>query len=1152
MARTTSQVESGNTFPTGTVTFLFTDIEGSTRLWEQHPQAMRTALVHHDTLLRQPIAAHGGAVFKTVGDGLCAAFAEAPAAITAALAAQRALTSEDWSSRGLPTGLRVRIGLHTGAAERHTDGYLGPLPNRTARLMAAGHGGQVLLSSATASLVRDQLPAGVALRELGRYQLKDLPQPEEIYQLISTDLPAEFPPLRTAAAAAPAAQRPQLLATKLFMPRARPDLVSRPRLFAQLEAGLHGLLTLVCAPAGFGKTTLMADWLAHQGHEMSDRRPGDLPASSVQSPVSKVAWVSLDAGDNDPARFWSYTITALDSLHPGAGDGAMALLQAPQPPPIDVILTTMLNALSSRTPRPREAGPDLLVLDDYHVIETLAIHQALSFLLDHLPPSLHLVIATREDPPLPLARLRARSQMHELRVARLRFTRAEAAALLIDTMGLPLTDADITPLEERTEGWVAGLQLAALALQDRRDYRNFLAAFTGSNRFVADYLVDEVFARQPTHIQHFLLQTSILDRMCGPLCDAILLGRTENQEPPTDGEEPGSQFSSLGSGEAYSQLIMNELERANLFLIPLDDERRWYRYHHLFGDVLRHRLARSLPEAVPDLYRRASGWFERQALVSEAVEYALLAQDFERTARLVDLHGQNVWMHGGLATLLRWLTALPDEVFETRPKLALNHALILTVLDYFAQAEPRVAAAERALHSAPAPDVDLQGQAAVVRAAIALQTDQPAEITIAAAQQALELLPPSSASWRGLAGLFLGVSYYAQVGDLASAHQTLVEAEQSSLRAGDPFGAANSTAHAAIVFEIGGRLRDSERLSRENLQRAAEPFWQGVPLAGLAGFSLARVLYERNDLHAARDLLVEAIRQVEAWSLKRPFVIACVVLARVQQALGEPALAREWMERAVAIVQKDDLKQTFSQWSAYQARLALAEGDMRAAEQWAREIEPSIQGDLHPVMEFKHITLARIYLAQRRPDEAQRLLERLLGAAEAAGRWGRALEICILQALAAAAQGQRAEALTRIARALSLGEPEGYIRTFVDGGAAVADLLREAHASGIATRYVAQILAAFPEGLEVRDVRQAASAHVPSLQPPASALVEPLTVRELEVLRLIAAGASNGEIAAKLVVSVGTVKKHINNIFGKLGVGSRTQALARARGLGLL
>ncbi|HEX9371402.1 MAG TPA: hypothetical protein VF897_10360, partial [Roseiflexaceae bacterium] len=490
------------------------------------------------------------------------------------------------------------MALHTGAAELRDGDYYGPPLNRTARLMAASHGGQILLSAATAQLVRDQLPAGVTLRALGVYQLKDLQQPEEIFQLCSPDLPADFPP-RPSGGAPSAAPRVQLLGTKLYMPRARPDLVTRPRLFARLDAGLHAVLTLVCAPAGFGKSTLLAEWLRRTG------RPA--------------AWLGLDAGDSDPAVFLRYLVAALQALAPEVGATVLGLLQSPQPPPLEPLLTVLLNDLAAL---PQDS---LLVLDDYHVLAAPPIHQAVSFLIDHLPPTLHLVIATREDPSLPLARLRARRQVAELRADQLRFTADEAAAFLTEVMGLPLSAADAAALEAHTEGWIAGLQLAALAMRDRADYTGFIAAFTGSNRFIVDYLTDEVLSRQPSHIQTFLLQTSILDRLCGPLCVAVLgVGGQRSGV----GETPLIPDPRPLIPDSYSQLILEQLERANLFVTPLDAERRWYRYHHLFGEVLRERLQRgAAAAAVATLHRRASAWYEQQGLLQEAVQHALAAGD---------------------------------------------------------------------------------------------------------------------------------------------------------------------------------------------------------------------------------------------------------------------------------------------------------------------------------------------------------------------------------------------------------------------------------------------------------------------------------------------------------------------------------------------
>jgi LuxR family maltose regulon positive regulatory protein len=642
--------------------------------------------------------------------------------------------------------------------------------------------------------------------------------------------------------------------------------------------------------------------------------------------------------------------------------------------------------------------------------------------------------------------------------------------------------------------------------------------------------------------------------MCGSLCDAVFgvggWGSGDgNNAPPSTNPQPQSP-----NPQAYSQLLLQEIERVNLFLIPLDDERHWYRYHHLFVDVLRGRLTSgAAAESVATMHRRASLWFEEHGFVAEAVQHALAANDGDQAARLVELHGDTVWMHGGLATLLRWLTALPDTAFEARPKLALNHAFILMVLDGFALSERRLAAAERALHAEQLQDKILLGQAAGIRAGIALMADYPAEATIAAGRQALELLPESSTTWRGLAGNFLGCGYYAQAGKLDVGYQMLLEAEQVGLRAGDAFITSLSTTHIAMLLEIAGRLRESEQLNRYNLQRAAEPFWQGVPLAGYAHFGLGRVLYERNELHAARDHLLEAIVQLEAWSLKRPIVNTYVGLARVYLALGEPERAREWMDRAVAIVQKDDLKLTFSHWASHRVRMALAQGDMRPALQWAHEIEPTTRGELDPALEFKHITLAQVELAQQRLDDAQRLLARLLPAAQAAGRMGRVLAILVLQALTAQAQGDRTEAIATLERALALAEPEGYIRTFADHGAPMAALLAQvARGDSSVAAYAARLLEAFPEAMsdERRTLETAPPIHRSSLI--VHPLVEPLSPRELEILRLIADGHSNQVIADRLVVAVSTVKKHVNNLYGKLDVQSRTQAIVRARELSLL
>src|SRR6266508_1072047 len=557
---------TGARLPEGTLTFCFTDIEGSTQLWEQHPQAMPAALARHDAILHALITAHHGVVFKTVGDSAHAVFSTAPDALAAALACQRALHAEPWGETG---PLLVRMALHTGMAVARDGDYYGAPLNRVARILALGHGRQILLSLTTEELVPGPLPRCTMLRDLGTHQLKDLRHAEQIFQLVSADVPTDFPPLRTLAShPAPAPIQPlQLLDTKLYVPPVRPQLVPRPRLLARLDTGLAGKLTLLSAPAGFGKTTLLIQGLEAWGLRLVGSL--DLQVSSLKSLASRVAWVSLDAADSDPLRFWRYVIAALDMLQPDSGASALALLQSPQPPPIETVLTPLLNALSTL---PTDA---VLVLADYHLLAAPPIHSALAFLLAPLPPPLHLILTTRADRPLPLTRLRARGQLTELRAADLRFTAEETAAFLTEVMGLPLSMDDVAALETRTEGWIAGLQFAALAMRDRTDHASFIAAFTGSHRFIVDYLAEEVFVRQPQHIQAFLLQTSILDRLCGALCDAVLGLATKDQGPRTNVSDAGDLAFVAGRSsclDSYSQLILDQLDRANLFLIPLDDQ----------------------------------------------------------------------------------------------------------------------------------------------------------------------------------------------------------------------------------------------------------------------------------------------------------------------------------------------------------------------------------------------------------------------------------------------------------------------------------------------------------------------------------------------------------------------------------------------------
>jgi len=1136
--------------PEGTLTFLFTDIVGSTTMWEAHPQAMAPALARHDVILQQIITASGGIVFKTVGDAVHAVFTTAPDALDAALAAQHALHNEPW---GVTEPLRVRMAIHTGAADMRNGDYFGPSLNRIARMLGTGHGGQILLSHATAELVRDRVPPGATLVDLGAHQLKDLSRPEQIFQLVSPDLPADFPPLTTLAVGrAPAAALPtDLLATKLFVPPARANLIVRPRLFERVEAGLRDKLTLIAAPAGFGKTTLLSAWRA-----------------TAAGSALLFGWVSLDRADNDPLRFWSYVITALDTLAPGVGTTALALLQSPQPPPIEHILTSVLNAFSAAY-AVQPVRDVALVLDDYHVITAPAIHNALALLLEYLPPQLHLVILTRTDPALPMARLRARGAVTEVHASDLRFTSDEGAAFLNQVMGLALTAADLAALEARTEGWIAGLQLAALAMRDHQDRSGFIRSFRGSNRYIVDYLAAEVFTRQPAHIQTFLLQTAILDRMCGPLCDAVLDitsaddGSGRNDEHPVASLLQASSFAS-----SYSQIVLADLERDNLFVVPLDDDRQWYRYHHLFADVLRHRLTSGVSaETVASLHRRASRWYERQGLVAEAVQHGLTAADDARVADLIEQHGLRIIVGGQVQTVLGWLSALPDTLVRARPMLCTIHALALLFTNQLAAAEARIQDAERSIQpDTPTDQVQLiQGRAAAIRANIARYTGDLAGC-VAFAQQVLRLLPETETIARTIAMLHVARAFRVS-GDVRD------DAERRAIAVIAPFQAADNLlgrlaaiTNLARLQVLQGRLHAAAATYREMTQIAAAPD-QPLLLEGPAYYAgMGELLREWNDLDGAEWHLAQAMEQLVGRLVvdAEDVAFGYLALARLHQARGEHAAAQRTLETYIDLArQRGFVAHLIARGAAAQAQLALAQGNLTAAVAWANasgtQRGVGAADDLSFSHETEYLILARVWIAQAGSESARsllpqaiELLHRLLENAEAKARWGSVLEILLVRALGQWAQGTHSDALVTLERALTLAAPEGFIRRFVDEGPVMAAMLHASHARGIAPDYITRLLGAFPthEGEWMQAEGDPARHHPLSLIP--QPLVEPLSARELEVLRLIASGMSNAEVAQILVIALSTVKTHTNSIFGKLQVTSRTQAIARAREMQLL
>ena len=952
----------------------------------------------------------------------------------------------------------------------------------------------------------------------------------------SSPLPPSPAP-QSSTTAMPVASTP-ILMTKLFVPPAPAGLVARPHLTARLTAGLAGQLTLVSAPPGFGKTTLLAEWLAHCA------RP--------------VAWLTLEAGDSEPLHLLRYLVAALQTITPAIGETVLALLQAPQPPAVQSLLALLINDLATRLP------PAILVLDDYHMLQGAPIHAALGFLLEHLPPQLHLVITTREDPPFPLTRLRARRQLNELRAADLRFTVDEAAAFLNKVMNLTLSHAEVAALEERTEGWIAGLQLAALSLREQTDTAAFLATFTGSHRYILDYLAEEVFNRQPLAVQTFLLKTSILDRLCGTLCDAVL---ADGPTKPAAGERTHLS-AAVATFYPASQAMLAQLEQANLFLISLDNERRWYRYHHLFADLLQVRLRQSQPDLLPELHRRASEWLEQAGLTAEAIQHALAIPDHQRAARLIAHSAEPMVVQGDFMTLYHWLNALPAPVLHSHLRLLLMQAWTHFLVEpYGATAVETILREAEAILDveppAPTAQNELRGIVAAIRSAVA-GNQEDRERAIDLAEAALTLLPAANLFWRIIPTVNLGLAYDAG-GAVAVASARFTEAVAMARRAGNAYVTLIAIIHLGRVQVEQGQLHAAVDLYREALMLANQRGWDRLPMVSLPHIWLAKVLYEWNDLASATHHASTGITIVQSNEHPRMLLEAYATLARIRQAEGNFSAAQTLMARAVAVAQAESMQWAAPRVAAYQARAWLTQGQPDRAGQWRQTARLRLDDELSSQREYEHITLARVLIAQDHPAEALPFLQRLAVAAERAGRLRSLLEILVLCAQAYQAQGAMTAALNSLHQALVLAEPEGYIRSFVDEGPSVAALLQKLKLTDKRIqRYKDKLLSALAgeprqnhdEGATLVRLSRPISPNTSSTNLESTAspstLIEPLSQREQEVLRLVAAGLSNQEIAQKLIVASTTVKRHLSNIYGKLGVQSRTAAVARAQALGLL
>jgi LuxR family maltose regulon positive regulatory protein len=901
----------------------------------------------------------------------------------------------------------------------------------------------------------------------------------------------------------------QLLESKLRIPTPNHGLVQRTRLMRQLDHGVRSRLTLLAAPAGFGKTTLLATWLGAA-------QPAD---------ARSIAWLSLDRDDDEPVRFWTAVLAALAVVGQGFGSGEAAVLRGPQPVALRAVLASLLNDLATID---REV---LLVLDDFHAIESLEIRESMAFLIDNLPPRTHVVIATRVDPALPLARLRARGELTEVRGTHLRFTSDEATAYLTQVMGLTIATDLIDALTGRTEGWIAALQLAALSMQGRNDLTGFVRAFSGNDRYVVDYLVEEVLQNQSEAVEAFLLETSVLDRMTGPLCDAV-------------------------TGRIGGRAMLEVLERANMFLVPLDDDRSTYRYHRLFADVLQARLRDERPDRIPGLHRRASDWYAAHGDAKAAIEHSLAASDLDRAAELVEIAIPALRADRREAVLLDWLRRMPTELVRTHPVLSVGYAGALIASGHVDGVEALLSDGERSLDTGrqepadgpedapnhPGVVVDraefdrLPAAIAIYRAGLALTLGDAAE-TVTQARLALEVAQPDDHVRRGAAAALLGLAAWGE-GDLDAAYAAYGECSASLLHAGyvaDVLGCATTLADIRITQ---GRLREAVQVYERAMRLAADqaaPVMRGVPDLHVG---MSAIFAERGDLATAKDHLLRARAAGELEGMPRFRYRYRVAEATVREAEGDAEDALRLLDEAehdyVA-----DFAPDVRPIAGLRARLRLRQGDVDGALAWARDRGLSATDDLDYLHEHDHVTLARCLLARRRgspgsPDAASALLNRLLVAAEAGGRTGTVIEVLVLLAIARRSIGDEHAAGVTLDRALRLAEPEGHFRLFADEGPSLEPLLRAAARHHTAPRLVRRLLSSISgqDGI--------------ALGPDPSAAIEQLSDREREVLRLLRTELTGPEIARQLVVSLNTVRTHTKNIYAKLGVTNRRAAVLRA------
>jgi LuxR family maltose regulon positive regulatory protein len=900
-------------------------------------------------------------------------------------------------------------------------------------------------------------------------------------------------------------QRELLLSTKLFVPSLRHNRVNRPRLFEWMNRGLDKALVLVSAPAGYGKTTLVSSWL----HDIG------VPS----------AWISLDEADNDPIRFLQYFILALQKILPTLQLDLLSVLQGMLPAKFEPLLNIIINEIAGR------AAPFVLVLDDFHTIHAQPVLEIITYFLEHVPPQTHVALLSRTDPPLPLSRLRARNQLVDIRADHLRFTRNEIADFLNGVVGLNLSVEEIAAMEARTEGWIVGLQLSAISMQGLDDIHSFVTAFTGSHYYIMDYLTEEVLKRQSERVRLFLLQSSVLGHMCGPLCEKVV--------------DPGV------IEQTNAQAMLEDLERMNLFLIPLDDERRWYRYHHLFAEVLNRRLEHLYPQSPAELHQRASHWYEQNGFIPEAIQHSIAAGNQGHATQLIEQNGVLLLIRGEVTTLLKWIEAVEPHAW-THPWLYIYKAWAFALTGYLDRVNGMLRTAEE-LISALEETTEVRIMKGAIAAARAHQANVQGEANLAVdfARQALGCLPDIdlvSRSLRTVATSLLGDASSIS-GNLEEARRAYLEAAAIGQAAGDINLTIVLNSNLANILVEQGSLRQAARIYSETIQMATRPDGQKSVIAGRVYAELSQVYYEWNHLKEAAQYVDQSLSLCKRWGNMDLQAVGYVMLARLEHVQRHPERVQDVMRVAEQLAKNYDLAPKYAVWvKSNLARLWITLRNLERAFDFVQECGISTTGifnhdntqdaEINYLSEPGYLVFLRLLLAQGEYDDALMLGRRLLRMAEGTKRVGRMVEVLALQALAFHGKKDAVRATEVLERALSLAQPEGYVRVFLDEGEAMAKLLFLVKSQRLGQGYASELLSAL--------------GGVTGIEPaPAQLLIEPLTSRELEVLKLIEAGCTNQDIADRLVISIPTVKRHISNIYAKLGAKSRTQAVSLGRELRL-